>query len=561
MGEKCPTQGCVRRDYAFIPTALAKGLSEDDLYLGRLIDIFLLVKMLGKGGFGTVYLALMMPKGRHVALKILNQTPDDAGRERFMREAQSLAMLEDPHIVKLRWYGDYNGKPYMAMEYVADSRSFSKEIRDRVREGRDFTHTELTHIVHQLLNALKEAHSTGIIHRDIKPENILLQKKGDDPLFVKVLDFGLAKFTGQGSKMSMVLGTPRYMAPEQFSTNMSIGPWTDLYAVAAFVFELMTGQPLFARDPHEAFGQKVDESFDPVAKASEEMDLPARVIDFFRKGVAWRPKDRFRDTEEFRRAFDELLRSLRGQTTLNLSPGKLDELLDSSDMRRVREGSSRRVEPPIEAWDNSETLPFDEEDVPKPVRTQADISEDDLDVPLHPPWYKKGPVVMAGIILLGLVVAGFIVFRTPKKSEATSELVKVSSIDKTKTPVPVKKEKPVHVSKPILKNKADSVKPKIQVPETRPKIKKPVKPVLRNIEIRPMYKSKENRLKVLSGVKVFVDNRLRGVTTRAGGVQVKMGPGMHRFSFEGPTIEKKTVQRSLSAIKGNQLDIRMVLSW
>ena len=582
MGEKCQNEACRRRDYAFIPDEFHNDEPQDDLYLGRRIDDFVLTGILGKGGFGKVYLALMMPVGLQVALKVLNREPDEEMDRRFFREARSLAMLKHPNIVGLNKFGNYRGNPFIAMEYVGNSRTLSKEIRDRVRRGQGFDHQEVPHIIHQLLNALDEAHSRAVIHRDIKPENILLQRVKGDDLFVKVLDFGLAKFTSQGSKMSMVMGTPKYMAIEQFSNAMSVGPWTDLYSVAVLIFELITGYTLFRGTAQEVFSQKINEGFDPFAEVAREMAIPERVLMFFQKGIAKDPEQRFRSVQEFRLAFDELVSFLSENRQANMSSGKLERLLDSSDWSRIHHGSTKghqalkrqaqhKVTPKIRAGKRpkqdvenedelaTQALPAEDSDFGAFKAKEGDFEalqdqSKGFDAMLNPPWYKgAGSLVLAGIVVAGLAIGGYFVFNFGVKSENSPKKWQVMVAKPAQQPT-----KPVHISKPTpVVAKPKPVVHKALTPVKT--VRKPI-PALREVEIRPVYMA-AGKSKLIPNVKIFVDGKLTGITTRAAGVQIKIRPGTHKLTFEGPTIEKKTVNKALSAIKSDRLDITMELSW
>jgi serine/threonine-protein kinase len=232
IGEYCTTPKCKKDDYGYTPGEIER----DDIYLGRRIDDFLLIGTVGKGGFGKVYHALQMPVGMDVALKFLTGEADDGMRERFFREAQSLAMLKHPNIVRLNKFGDYRGKPYIAMELVDSARGLDKEIRDRVRQHKVFSRQEAKHILQQILNALGEAHSLNVIHRDIKPGNIKVSETGE----VKLLDFGLAFQRSDDFDSKTIGGTPGYLSPELL-LNRGADPRSDLYSLGICFFEVICG--------------------------------------------------------------------------------------------------------------------------------------------------------------------------------------------------------------------------------------------------------------------------------------------------------------------------------
>ena len=162
--------------------------------------------------------------------------------DKFVKEADALALLDHPNIVLFLDQGEHHGQAYLAIEYVAGARTLGEELETRRRRGAQpvFTPAEVRRVLLPLCHALSSAHGAGVIHRDIKPVNIILQRVEGHPLFVRVVDFGLAKFTDEGMATSMLAGTPVYMAPEQLDRR-HMGTWTDVYAVGMLAMELLTG--------------------------------------------------------------------------------------------------------------------------------------------------------------------------------------------------------------------------------------------------------------------------------------------------------------------------------
>ncbi len=196
---------------------------------------------LGRGGMGVVCRAHQVKLDRHVALKLIR--PDvaaDAGfAERFAREARAMARLNHPHIVAVHDFGESAGSFYLVMELV-DGMS----LRGRLRQRPVTVLKSLASII-QVCEALAYAHGRGAVHRDIKPENILIGRDG----VVKLADFGLAKLVRDGAAEShltrtqQVLGTPRYMAPEQLESPRAADHRADIYAVGVVLFEMLVGTP------------------------------------------------------------------------------------------------------------------------------------------------------------------------------------------------------------------------------------------------------------------------------------------------------------------------------
>jgi tetratricopeptide (TPR) repeat protein len=196
---------------------------------------------LGRGGMGVVYLAHKVALNRHCALKMIltgaNIAP--AATARFRAEAETIARIRHPGIVQVYNVGEVRGLPYFELEYLPGG------SLDRRLDGTPWTAENAAELVETLAHAIAEAHLQGVVHRDLKPANILL----DAEQRPKVADFGLAKLIDSGhglTKTQTVLGSPSYMAPEQAQGNSRlVGPTTDVYALGAIFYELLTGRPPF----------------------------------------------------------------------------------------------------------------------------------------------------------------------------------------------------------------------------------------------------------------------------------------------------------------------------
>lgn len=316
-GDACREDSCSRKRYHYIPrTHGALEETAADPLIGIPIDEYLPVRKAGQGGFGVVYEVLQLPILLKAALKLLsfessNHLLSQSLRRKFEIEARSLAKLFHPNIVRLLKYGMHEQGPYLVMEYVEQGRSLRAEIETLRASDDTMAPTRLYHLVHQALNALQSAHQHQIIHRDIKPENIMLQRVTGDDDFVRILDFGLAKFIEERDCTSVVTGTPGYMAPEQFS-GTDLGPWTDLYAMATILFEILFGRrPGGGETPAQVYEQRLtsDEGIVPC----ENFDrAPASVQAFFRRALAPIGAARFGDVGSFRHAFEHLRPEIEG---------------------------------------------------------------------------------------------------------------------------------------------------------------------------------------------------------------------------------------------------------
>lgn len=320
-------------------------VSQREPLIGQFVGDFLVVALLGKGGFGKVLLGLQRPLLRlKAAIKLLEirQEVDAVMGERMARkfesEAAALAVLHHPNIVRLLQYGSFQQRAFIAMEYVPGSRTLQTEINRFVVSRAGLDPDTIKHILTQVLNGLEAAHEQDIIHRDIKPENIMLQVVVGDSWHVKLVDFGLAKVVSESRETSVVLGTVHYMAPEQVEAK-NLGPWTDLYAVAAIAFELMTGHRAFAgKDVQDILRQKLSPQYDAFSRIGAH-DLPPQVVEFLYKGLARYPQDRFQSTSQMRAALHGMFEA--APLTMQFSRD-LSGLADSADLtdrdeRRARE--------------------------------------------------------------------------------------------------------------------------------------------------------------------------------------------------------------------------------
>ena len=190
---------------------------------------------------GVVYLAWQSGLNRPVALKMIlaGEYSRPVDRERFRSEAEVVARLEHPNLVKIHETGEQDGRPYFSMEYVKGGR-----LTDSLR-GTPLSPLRAAQLAETLARATHAAHERGVIHRDLTPSNVLLTPEGEP----KIVDFGLAKLTIGGMERTRsgdILGTPSYMAPEQaIGQSKGVGPAADVYALGAILYEMLTGRPPF----------------------------------------------------------------------------------------------------------------------------------------------------------------------------------------------------------------------------------------------------------------------------------------------------------------------------
>ena len=202
--------------------------------------------LLGRGGMGVVYKARQLSLDRPVALKILPPTftSDSSSVKRFQREAHAVAKLSHSNIVQIHDIAEDQGLHFFSMEYV-EGQTLDEVLKEKGRLNID----EAVRIISQAALGIEHAHKNGIIHRDVKSSNIILDSDGN----VKVMDFGLARMTGEGSKLTQsgtLMGTLDYMSPEQCRGD-ELDERTDIYSLGVVLYEMLTGEPPFDA-PNEA---------------------------------------------------------------------------------------------------------------------------------------------------------------------------------------------------------------------------------------------------------------------------------------------------------------------
>jgi WD40 repeat protein/predicted Ser/Thr protein kinase len=263
------------------------------------------IRELGRGGMGVVYLARQTGLQRLVALKMIlaaeYSRPRD--RERFRREAEAVARLEHPNLVKIYETGENDSRPYFSMEYVEGGR-----LSDSLR-GTPVPPRRAAQLVETLARATHAAHERGVIHRDLTPSNVLLTAEGEP----KIVDFGLAKLTQSGTRRTAtgdILGTPSYMAPEQATgQSKEVGPAADVYALGAILYDLLTGRPPFKGESLLAtLAQVVNDH--PVTPSRLQPKIPRDLENVCLKCLNKEPARRY---ESARKLADDLARFTAGE--------------------------------------------------------------------------------------------------------------------------------------------------------------------------------------------------------------------------------------------------------
>jgi serine/threonine protein kinase len=274
-----------------------------DPLVGTTLDgRYLIEKVLGEGGMGLVYKAKHVVLGKSLAIKVLKPevSQDPQVMERFKREAQSATSIGSPHIIDISDFGALpSGATYFVMEFLdgPSLKAVMEGDRPEGSPGQPMENGRILHVGIQLCDALGAAHERGIVHRDLKPDNIHLVKQGNDPDFVKVLDFGIAKVAGGADKKltqaGQVFGTPHYMSPEQCS-GREVDRRTDIYAVGVMLYEMATGSVPFDADNLMGILTKhVYEQPIPPRELPPPVDVPPGLEAVILKCLAKAPEHRY----------------------------------------------------------------------------------------------------------------------------------------------------------------------------------------------------------------------------------------------------------------------------
>jgi serine/threonine-protein kinase len=302
--------------------AAAVPLGPDTDLTGKTLSDFQVLRRLGAGGMGQVYLAEQLSLKRRVALKIMRAelAANPVYLQRFRTEAEAAARMTHANIVQVYAIGESHGLHYMALEYV-DGRNLREYLS---KKGPPDLPVALS-IMRQVAAALQRASEMGIVHRDIKPDNILLTRKGE----VKVADFGLVRwFTSDHQPLNLTqsgvtLGTPLYMSPEQVQ-GKDLDPRSDIYSFGVTCYHMLTGQPPFrGATAFEVTLQHVQAEAEPLHKVRP--DLPANLCAVVHKMMAKAPEARFQTGRDLLKELTRLRESMPTVTVGMLPPSAVTD--------------------------------------------------------------------------------------------------------------------------------------------------------------------------------------------------------------------------------------------
>jgi serine/threonine-protein kinase len=382
----------------------------ESLVGGVLSGRYMIERLIGEGGMGAVYQAEHTHMRKRMAVKVLHaemsRLPEVVAR--FEREAMAAAHIEHPNVAAATDFGKLeDGSFFLVLEYVE-----GKSLRDFMAEGPAEV-PRVLHIARQIASALGRAHALGIVHRDLKPENVMLVKREDDPDFVKVLDFGIAKVpmgevAGESkgqvlTQLGMVYGTPEYMAPEQ-ALGQPVDARADLYALGVIVFEMLTGsRPYDHSSKVTLLGMHVTAPIPKMRERAPTANVPVAMDDLVTRLLAKDAAARFADARELIEALDRVAESTTGEVqprSRAISRLSAPRFTPSADAQAAEPGSASALAPtvaqPAAASPSPGLMTLVGASIGQAVRKAPSWAT---------PRVRVAGAVVAGVILLGVVAS------------------------------------------------------------------------------------------------------------------------------------------------------------
>jgi serine/threonine protein kinase len=334
-----------------------------DEHIGKTVaNKYRVEQMIGEGGMGKVYKATQLSLDKPVVLKVLRQAllSDERTVARFQREAKAASRLNHPNSISVLDFGQADdGAMYIAMEYVQ-----GKDLHHILSREWPLPESRVIRVISQVLSALADAHSAGVIHRDLKPENIMVEQRRGEADFVKVLDFGIAKIVDgtndEGpalTRAGFVCGTPEYMSPEQ-ARGAQLDHRSDLYAVGVILYQLTCGMLPFDSDSAVGFATKhLTEVPPPPTKRRPEAKVSPGMERLIMKALAKNPDDRPQTAEQFRAellAIEKERRAAVGTSARRPASSSAPGLNGVPRKVTPLDQQETRVNPPPSPWASNE---------------------------------------------------------------------------------------------------------------------------------------------------------------------------------------------------------------
>jgi len=403
---------------------MSAGAGVEPAQLGR----YVIQSELGRGAMGVVYKALDSVLERPVAVKTVNITLEreyaDKYEKRFYQEARAAGSLNHPNIVTIHDVGKAGDVVFMAMEYIE-----GVELRTLIGEGRPLRVAQALSIAAQIAEGLAYAHQRGVVHRDIKPANIMVLANGP----VKITDFGIARMRGTGdlTQTGMLLGSPKYMSPEQVIGKRA-DHRSDIFSLGVILYEMLCGAAPFNGENVTALMYQIVNFMPPVP--SSVNDAVPQLLDYIVAKMIAKPlEERYQDATEVARDLHECERQLAGVATQSTRPGASDapapepKLVDGEaktivlgqSMSRTREADRLTPEDAPAALARGLAPAFDSVEATQRLASLTGISSPQTATQAiksiaRPPggrWRRRDWLVVAAGALCGLFAARAIVRR------------------------------------------------------------------------------------------------------------------------------------------------------
>lgn len=264
--------------------------------IGTNVGPYRIESILGQGGMATVYKAFHTALEDYRAIKVMdsNLGKEKDFLERFKREAQAIAKLNNPHIVPVYDFSEYEGQPYIVLKFID-----GETLRTRMKTA-PLSRSEILKTVTAVGEGLQYAHNRGVLHRDTKPSNVLISKENE----IYLTDFGLARFVEKASSLTgdMIVGTPQYISPEQAVNAEKLDEGTDIYSFGVMIYEMVVGCLPF--DGDTTFSVIEDHIYKlPPPPTSIKPDLPVEVEQVILKALAKQRSDRYAKVSDLVSAF------------------------------------------------------------------------------------------------------------------------------------------------------------------------------------------------------------------------------------------------------------------
>ncbi len=365
-------------------------------------DRYQIIGHLGTGGMAEVYCAQDLKLERRVALKLLHDrfAADEEFVERFRREASSAARLQHQYVVSVYDSGEYDGTPYIAMEFV-DGRT----LKELVRESGPLAPALAADLTVQILRAARFAHRRGVIHRDFKPQNVIVDDEGR----AKVTDFGIARAGASDmTQTGSIMGTAQYLSPEQ-AQGHAVNARSDLYSIGIILYELLTGRvPFDAESAVTVALKQVSET--PVAPRRLNPAVTPELEAIVLHALAKDPADRFADADEFIAALEAAASRIPSPAAIAAADAVAASLPVAPRVGVARGTSS---------WDGTRVLPAE----PSQRGEQPTVS------PLATPGERKRwPWVLLGLLVVAIVVAAVAASGSPDQVQVPNVVGSSSSV-------------------------------------------------------------------------------------------------------------------------------------